>query len=84
MEAGGSLLFLRSPPLVRILSQIIPVHALPPYFFKIHFNVIFPTTPRSSKPCLHIPHFLLAHSYYTQHASLLAEPNSTRGLCSIK
>jgi hypothetical protein len=29
-----------SPPFLNILSHIHPVHALPSYFFKIHFNII--------------------------------------------
>jgi hypothetical protein len=37
------------PPIVRILSQIDPAYALPHYFLIIHFNIILPFTPRSSK-----------------------------------
>jgi len=32
-----------------ILSQINPLHTLPSYFFKIHFNIICPFMHRSSK-----------------------------------
>ena len=35
-------------PLVRILRQIIPINN-PSYFLKIRFNIIFPSTTRSSK-----------------------------------
>jgi len=38
-----------SPPTVRILSHIDPVHALTSYFPKIYLNVIFPSRPWSSK-----------------------------------
>jgi len=39
----------KCPPLVPILRQMHPVHTLPPYFPKIHSNIIFPSMPRSSK-----------------------------------
>jgi len=41
------------PPPFSILSQIIPVHSHPSHFLlKTHFNIIFPSTRRSSKLCL--------------------------------
>ena len=39
----------KSPSLVRILSDITPLHALPPHRFKISFNIIVPSTPTSWK-----------------------------------
>jgi len=38
-----------SPPLVPIPSQMHPVHIFPPYFPKIHSNIIIPSTPWSSE-----------------------------------
>jgi hypothetical protein len=39
----------KSLPLVPVLSQINPVHALPSCLCKMHFNIILPCTPWSSK-----------------------------------
>jgi hypothetical protein len=39
----------KSPSLVPILSQMNPVHNFPLYFPTLLFNVMFPTTRRSSK-----------------------------------
>jgi hypothetical protein len=36
-------------PLVPIPRQIYPVHTFPPYFPKVHYNIILPSMPRSSK-----------------------------------
>ena len=41
-------IYKRQPP-VPILSQINPVYAYPLYILKVHFNISFPSTPRSSK-----------------------------------
>jgi hypothetical protein len=38
----------KSPPLVPTLSQMNPVDTLTHYLFKIHFNIILPSTPRTS------------------------------------
>jgi hypothetical protein len=34
------------PPFFPILTEINPVHTLVSYFFKIHVNIISPSTPR--------------------------------------
>jgi hypothetical protein len=36
-------------PLVPILSQINPIHTIPSYLSKIHFNIVHPPTSRSSQ-----------------------------------
>ena len=37
------------PSLVPVFSQMYLVHDLPPQYFKIHCNIILPSTPMSSK-----------------------------------
>ena len=41
-----------TPPLDRILSYKNSLHTSTSHLFKIHFNIILPSTPRSSKVCL--------------------------------
>jgi hypothetical protein len=59
----------KSPPLIPVLSQMHPVHTFPPYFPKMHSNIIHPSTPKSSewslslyvfrpKLCMHLSHNL--------------------------
>jgi len=45
-------------PLVSILSQISPVHALPTNLFNVRFNIVFPCTSKSSEWSLYLtfPH----------------------------
>jgi len=47
-----------SPPLVSILSQVNPVHALSCYLFKNHFNILLPSMPMPSN---------LSHSFQFSH-----------------
>ena len=49
----------RCPPTLPILSHLDPVHAPTSHFLKIHFNIILPSTPSSSKWPLS---YLLTHS----------------------
>jgi len=46
---GFITVFTADPPIFLVLSQILPVHVLPSYLIKVHFNIILPSTPRSSK-----------------------------------
>jgi hypothetical protein len=39
----------KSPPPVPIPIQMNPIHIFPPYFSKIHFNIIISSKPRSSE-----------------------------------
>ena len=47
MEPESALPCLQQPLTFSIISQINPVHNLPQYFFKIHFNIILPPMQRS-------------------------------------
>jgi hypothetical protein len=49
MEPEGSLPCSQDPQLVPILSQINPIHAMPSYLSKIHFNIVHPPTSWSSQ-----------------------------------
>ena len=44
----------KCPPRVPVLSQTNPVQVCSSQLLKIHFNIIFPSTPRSSKQSLSI------------------------------
>jgi hypothetical protein len=50
----------KSPPLVPILSHINPIHTIPSYLSKIHFNIVHPPTSWSSQWSLS---FWLSHQY---------------------
>jgi hypothetical protein len=49
MKPEASLSSSQSPPLDPLLSQMNPVHILKLHFFKIQFNIILPSTPKSTK-----------------------------------
>jgi hypothetical protein len=50
----------KSPPLVPILSHIHPIHSIPSYLSKIHFNIVPPSTSWSSQWSFS---FWLSHQY---------------------
>ena len=64
-------------PLVHPLSQMNPVHAISSYFFKIHFNIIFPSTSISPKrffptgfyPCNLLGEIFCTFPFITDHQS---------------
>jgi hypothetical protein len=49
MEPGSSLPFSQEQPLFPVLRHMNLVHNSPPYFYKIHCNINFPSTSRSSE-----------------------------------
>jgi hypothetical protein len=51
----------KNPPLVPILSQINPIHAIPSYLSNIHFNIVHPPTSWSSQWSRS---FWISHQYH--------------------
>jgi hypothetical protein len=60
----------KSPPPVPMMSQIDPVSASASHFSEIHFNIILPPTPRSSK-CFKC--FLRSINYSSSRKAVLSQ-----------
>jgi hypothetical protein len=73
--------FTNSPPLAPIPSNINHVHIISPYLFKINFNIIIPSTLRSSTSSLYFrfPHQNPVRiSLRPTHTTCLELPHSPR------
>jgi hypothetical protein len=62
----------KNPPTVPVLRLLHPAHTLPPYCFKIHLNIILPSTPmflKRSLPCRFSTYnfYSLSSLPYAQH-----------------
>jgi len=67
----------KCPPPVPILSQLDPVHTPTPHFLKIHHNIIFPSTPGSSKWTLSIsfPHQIPVYASSLHDTRYMSRPS---------
>jgi hypothetical protein len=77
------------PTLIHVLSHMNLTHTFPPYFCKIHFSIIHPSTPKTSKSCIsfRFPQRMRLSPPYVQHAQpissyLVDHPNNI-GLVQI-
>ena len=69
--------FYKFPPPVHIQTQLDPVHVSLSHYLKIHFNIIFPSMPATSKWSLslsfphqnHVYAFPFSHTRYMPHQS---------------
>ena len=65
-----------SPPSVPVLSQINPVRS-PTHGLRIHFNIILPSMPKSSKYSLYSLSLIFLHQNLPRTSSLLSLLKST-------
>ena len=84
MEPEGSLLIHKSPPPVRILIQLDPVHNPTCYFQKIHLNINLPSTPGSPKWSLSLrfPHQNPVYASPLPHTRYMPRPSYFSRLCT--
>jgi hypothetical protein len=72
----------KSPPIVLILSHMHPVNTFPPYFPRIHSNIIFPSTPNpkfENHPLSAVRDCLLNIFATTLHTLRSSPPSDTSG-----
>ena len=74
----------KSPSPVPILSQINPFH-VPSHFLNIHFNIILPSTPRSSKWPLSIiaPHQNRVYIFHVFHTYYICRPSHSSDFTTL-
>jgi len=76
MEAEGLLPCSEGSALAPIQSQMNPVHIFPSKFPKIHYNIIFQFTPKSSNgslPCMFSKQSIICNSHLF-HACYMPRP----------
>ena len=69
------------PPPVPILSQLDPIHTPTSHFPKIHFNIVLPSMPGSSKvsppkPCIRLSYPHTRYMLSPSHSSRFYHPNN--------
>jgi len=74
------------PSMVPVISQISPIHSIPPYLFKIHFIFVLPPTSTPSPPNGHstsdVPAKTLhayVHTCHIPHPIPFTETKSVKG-----
>jgi hypothetical protein len=67
------------------MNQMNPTHILPPYSFKIHFNIILPQTVRlpNWSPLLRPPSYISLVCPVLSQSPLLADPNHIHRIVQI-
>ena len=81
MEYEGSLPYSQVPTTHPLPNQLDPVHTPTSHFLKIHLNVIFPSTPGSSKwsSSLRFPHQNAVYTSPLSHTCHVPRPSHSSG-----